>query len=84
MYLVVVDLSMFLFNKICSIAQILRLLHILLETGRNLSVQGLLNVHFKFYVQWVFCMKVQNNVFGKSQDYNTTMSRQKKRQRAET
>ena len=75
---------MFLFNKICSIAQILRLLHILLETGRNLNVQGLLNVHFKFYVQWVFGMKVQNNVFGKSQDYNTTMSRQKKRQRAET
>ena len=29
-------------------------------------------------------MKVQNNVFGKSQDYNTAMSRQEKRQRAES
>ena len=27
-------------------------------------------------------MKIQNNVFGKSQDYNTTMSRQGKHQRA--
>ena len=29
-------------------------------------------------------MKVQNNVFGKSQDYNTTISRQEKRKRAES
>ena len=26
-------------------------------------------------------MKVQNNIFWKSQDYNTTISRQEKRQR---
>ena len=31
-------LSMFLFNKICSKAQVLRLLHMPLETGRELNV----------------------------------------------
>ena len=30
-----------------------------------------------------FYMKIENNVFGKSQDYSTAMPRQKKRQRAE-
>ena len=29
-------------------------------------------------------MKIQNKVFGKSQDYNTVMSRQGKRQRTES
>ena len=29
-------------------------------------------------------MEIQKNVFGKSQDYNTTMSRQEKRQEAES
>ena len=36
-----------------------------------------MNVHFTFYVQGDCCMKAQNNVFGKSQDYSKTMSRQK-------
>ena len=42
--------------------------------------KSLINVHFKFYVRKDCCRKVQNNVFGKSQDYNTTVSRQGKRQ----
>ena len=43
---------------------------------------SLINVHFKFYVQGDCCMKIQNDVFGESQDYNTKMSRQEKRQQA--
>ena len=62
---------MLLFDKISSVAQILRLLHIPLETGRKF-----INTHFKFYVQRDCTMKIQNKVFGKSQDYNTTISRQ--------
>ena len=75
---------MLLFNKICLIAQDLRLIHILLKIGLNQTYLSLINVHFKFYVLGDFCMKVQNNAFEKSQDYNTTMSRQEKRQRVES
>ena len=79
MYLLL-TLGLLLLNKICLTAYVFKLLHILQETGRKL------NVH-KYYKSSMSgkiacCMKVQNNVFGKSHDYNTTMSRQEKRQRA--
>ena len=75
---------MLLFNKISLIEQVLRLLHISHQTGRNLTVHRFINVHFKFYVQKYCCMKMQNNVSGKSQDYYTTMSHQEKRQPVES
>ena len=37
-----------------------------------------------FYVQEDCCLKTWSNGFGKSQDYNTTMPPQQKRQRAES
>ena len=41
-------------------------------------------MYFKFYAQWNCSMKIQNNVFGKSQDYNATIPPQEKHQRAES
>ena len=75
---------MLLFNKTCAIVLVLKPLHIVLEAGRKLNVNKSYKLHFEFYVQGDCYMKVQNNVFGKSLDYNTTMSRQQKHQRAET
>ena len=66
---------MLLFNKICSIAQVLRLLHIPWETERKLNVN-------KSYVHGDFYVKIQKYVFGKIQDYNIAISRQKKCQGA--
>ena len=43
-----------------------------------------MNVQFKFSVQGDCYMKIQNDVFGKGQDYNTVMLRQGKRQRVES
>ena len=71
-------LNLLLFYKICSVAQVLSLLHMHQQTGRK---QSLINVHFKFYVQGNCYMELQY-IFSKSQNYNTTMSRQEKRQRA--
>ena len=65
-----------LFKKICSIAQGLRLLHILLETGGKLNVRK--PSKLKFYVQDDCCIKARNNVFWNSPDYNTTMSTTRK------
>ena len=42
----IADLRNLLLNKICSIAQILRLLHILLEVGCKLNVRKFYNSSF--------------------------------------
>ena len=68
---------MLLFNKIFSIAQVLRLLHIPHVIRTYLSLK---NVHFKFYVPGYCSMKIQNYVLGKSQDYYTTMPHQENSQ----
>ena len=73
---------MLLFNKICSIAHVLRLLYVLPETGRKFNIY--MNVHFKFYTQGITVWKYKINFFGKSQGYNKTMSRQEKHQQNET
>ena len=36
----------------------------------------LINIHFKFYIQSDCFIKIQNNVYGKGQDYNATIARQ--------
>ena len=60
---------MLLFEKICSIAQILKLLHIPLETRRKLNAhKSLINVLFNAYVQRNGSMKIENNVIRKNQD----------------
>ena len=54
---------MLLFNKICSIAQVLSLLLITLETGNVLS---LTNVQFMSYFQGYCYMKIQMTAVGYS------------------
>ena len=68
---------MLLFNQICSIAQNLRLLYISLETVLKLNVHKVLSTFTVSSMSEACCMKIQNNVFGKSQDYNKAIPRQK-------
>ena len=75
MYLLL-TLSILLFDKICLITQVLRDLYILLETGRKLGVPK----SYKGLFQVLSRGGLQNNILGKSRDYNTTISRQEKRQ----
>ena len=62
MYLLSI-LSMLLFNKICSIAHVLRLLYVLPETGRKFNIY--MNVHFKFYTQGITVWKYKTTFLGK-------------------
>ena len=67
-------LSTLLLNKTSSVAQVLRFFHIPLETGRRLKVhKSHKRSFFKFYVLGDCCMRNQNNVLEKCQDYNKTI-----------
>ena len=52
--------------------------------GLSWTYISLINVHFKFYIQVDCNINVQNNVLGKSWDYNTTIPLPEMRQRAES
>ena len=71
---------MLLLNNIRSIAQVLKLHHIPLETERKLYVRK----SYKRSSEVLSLGGMQYNFFGKSQDYNTTMPYQEKFQRAES
>ena len=49
----------------------------------NWMCLSLINIAFKFYANGYCCIKVENNIFRKSQDYNAKFSHQAKRKRAE-
>ena len=61
---------MLLLKKICSIALVLKLVYILWKQDVLWTHIILMNVQFMSYVQGDCCKKNQNNVVGKSQDYN--------------
>ena len=50
----------------------------------NLTYVTIKSVQFKSHFQEVCNLKIQNNVFGKNQDYNTAMPRQEKCSGAES
>ena len=54
------------------------------KEGVNWMCLSLINIPFKFYVNVYCCIKVENNLFRKCQDYNAKFSRQAKHKRAES
>ena len=59
---------MLLNYKICSIAQVLKLLYISLEKRRKLNIHKSSKHSLKYYTHGDSSLKIQNNVFGKIQD----------------
>ena len=84
--LIVKDLRVFHMLKICCANQLtgFYMRATLVFNGLRWTYISLINVHFKFCIHGDCNMNIQNNVFGKSQDYNTTIPLQEKRQRAES
>ena len=74
---------MLLFNKICSTAQVLRLFHILLNTGRKLNVDKSYKRSFEVPCPGGLLYESKKNIFWGC-NYNTTISHQENCQQAES